>query len=248
MEIQCIAIIGPQNNLLFIKTFPASVAQPDAAAQQEADRDTRRKFHFLCHTACDVFDTAVASATVAAGSGYLGLLYSLEDLAIFGYRTNTRAKLLIVTLVYAFVSLIHSFLHSLIRSNILSFFHSLIRSNILLHSLSRVVSCCIFPPSLLSCYCRVCLLILPLPVHLGEWYIEILIVQVSDRIIKDADVVSVRFPAGSYLLQKFKQIHTAYVRHIANPFTKPNSLDYITSKKLDASITQIAKATIEGDA
>ncbi|KAL3900994.1 MAG: hypothetical protein SGCHY_000935 [Lobulomycetales sp.] len=158
MEIQCIAIIGPQNNLLFIKTFPASVAQPDAAAQQEADRDTRRKFHFLCHTACDVFDTAVASATVAAGSGYLGLLYSLEDLAIFGYRTNTRAKLLIVTLV-------------------------------------------------------------------------------SDRIIKDADVVS-----------KFKQIHTAYVRHIANPFTKPNSLDYITSKKLDASITQIAKATIEGDA
>ncbi|KAJ3211531.1 Dynein light chain Tctex-type [Clydaea vesicula] len=82
MVLTCVSLIGKQNNLLFIKTFSPSYDQ--------------LKYHYLCHTACDVIDERVASSLRHTNDLYLGLLYSMDDLAVFGYMTNTRIKFLIV--------------------------------------------------------------------------------------------------------------------------------------------------------
>ncbi|CAG8515068.1 416_t:CDS:2 [Funneliformis caledonium] len=82
IKIQCIAIIGKQNNPLYIKNFSAS--HPDL------------KYHYIAHTSCDVIDERVGAAGPEAADTYLGLLYAMEDLAVYGYITNTRVKFVVV--------------------------------------------------------------------------------------------------------------------------------------------------------
>ncbi|KAI9321534.1 Sedlin [Dichotomocladium elegans] len=87
-EINCIALIGKQNNPLFIKNF--STSHPDL------------KYHYIAHTSIDVIEER-AIGTVATGTknldSYLGLLYAMEDLAVYGYITNTRVKFVVVVSV-----------------------------------------------------------------------------------------------------------------------------------------------------
>ncbi|CAI2169204.1 16232_t:CDS:2 [Funneliformis geosporum] len=82
IKIQCIAIIGKQNNPLYIKNF--SISHPDL------------KYHYIAHTSCDVIDERVGAAGPEAADTYLGLLYAMEDLAVYGYITNTRVKFVVV--------------------------------------------------------------------------------------------------------------------------------------------------------
>ena len=96
-QINCIAIIGASNNLLYIHTPPASSSSSTTtttpADPLESSQNTSR-YHFLCHTACDVLDDSLSP------DAYLGLLYAIEDMAVFGYRSpNTRIKFLIVVRV-----------------------------------------------------------------------------------------------------------------------------------------------------
>ncbi|EOD28223.1 hypothetical protein EMIHUDRAFT_58777, partial [Emiliania huxleyi CCMP1516] len=82
-----------QNNPLYLRTF-------GAAGGGEAAPDTLR-FHFIVHAALDHVEEKLASQrTAAAGGGkldpYLGLLYPIEDYRVYGYVTNSRAKLLTV--------------------------------------------------------------------------------------------------------------------------------------------------------
>lgn len=53
------------------------------------------KYHYIAHTACDTIDEK-ASAASKTGEAYLGLLYTMEDLAVYGYLTNTRIKFVVV--------------------------------------------------------------------------------------------------------------------------------------------------------
>ncbi|RIA83791.1 Sedlin [Glomus cerebriforme] len=82
IKIQSIAIIGKQNNPLYIKNF--SVFHPDL------------KYHYIAHTSCDVIDERVGAAGPEAADTYLGLLYAMEDLDVYGYVTNTRVKFVVV--------------------------------------------------------------------------------------------------------------------------------------------------------
>ncbi|OZJ02566.1 hypothetical protein BZG36_04339 [Bifiguratus adelaidae] len=84
IHINCIAVIGKQNNPLYIRN--CNPAHPDL------------KFHYLAHTAIDVIEERVAAGPKAADL-YLGLLYSMEDLAVYGYMTNTRVKFVVVITV-----------------------------------------------------------------------------------------------------------------------------------------------------
>ncbi|GES85075.1 trafficking protein particle complex subunit 2-like protein [Rhizophagus clarus] len=82
IKIQSIAIIGKQNNPLYIKNFSAS--HPDL------------KYHYIAHTSCDVIEERVGTAGPEAADTYLGLLYAMEDLDVYGYMTNTRVKFVVV--------------------------------------------------------------------------------------------------------------------------------------------------------
>ncbi|KAK3815057.1 MAG: trafficking protein particle complex 2 [Benniella sp.] len=79
INICCIAIIGKQNNPLYIKNFNSS--QPDL------------KYHYIAHTSCDVIEERAVNKTQEM---YLGTLFSMEDLAVYGYMTNTKIKFITV--------------------------------------------------------------------------------------------------------------------------------------------------------
>ncbi|KAL1928237.1 hypothetical protein VTP01DRAFT_3153 [Rhizomucor pusillus] len=83
-EINCIALIGKQNNPLYIKNF--SHTHPDL------------KYHYIAHTSIDVIEERVGSGPKNLDL-YLGLLYAMEDLAVYGYMTNTRVKFIVVVSV-----------------------------------------------------------------------------------------------------------------------------------------------------
>ncbi|KAJ3078563.1 Trafficking protein particle complex subunit 2-like protein [Quaeritorhiza haematococci] len=82
IAVHCIAVIGRANNPLFIKNF------------NPTHQDL--KYHYVAHTSCDIIEERV-NATSRHSDLYLGLLYSMEDLAVYGYSTNTRIKFVIVT-------------------------------------------------------------------------------------------------------------------------------------------------------
>nr|KAJ3421370.1 Trafficking protein particle complex subunit 2-like protein [Polyrhizophydium stewartii] len=79
-KVVALAVIGKNNNPLYVRNFST---QPDL------------KFHFIAHTSCDVIEERVAPGTRSFDL-YLGLLYVMEDLAVFGYMTNTRIKFVLM--------------------------------------------------------------------------------------------------------------------------------------------------------
>lgn len=65
-----------------------------------ADGRDKLQLEYLAHTALDVIQEKVASTTKTPGDTrdlYLGLLYASEEYKLFGYTTNTRIKLVIIT-------------------------------------------------------------------------------------------------------------------------------------------------------
>ena len=81
MIIACVAIIGRANNLLFIRSFNSQVDQ--------------LRFHFIVHSALDIIEDKLQEQSGSA-LNYLGLLYPTEDFKVYGFRTNTNAKIVVV--------------------------------------------------------------------------------------------------------------------------------------------------------
>ncbi|CAO3702463.1 unnamed protein product [Rhizopus stolonifer] len=73
-EINCIALIGKQY-------FSPNL-----------------KYHYIAHTFIDVIEERVSNGPKNLDL-YLGLLYAMEDLAVYGYITNTRVKIIAVASV-----------------------------------------------------------------------------------------------------------------------------------------------------
>ena len=84
------AVLGKANNPLYIKAFGSD--------------DLR--FHFIVHTALDFIEEKVAAQRHAAQQGagasaakqdpYLGMLYPIEELRVYGYLSACRVKLIAV--------------------------------------------------------------------------------------------------------------------------------------------------------
>eukprot|EP00322_Chrysochromulina_rotalis_P029860 CAMPEP_0115849264 /NCGR_PEP_ID=MMETSP0287-20121206/11359_1 /TAXON_ID=412157 /ORGANISM="Chrysochromulina rotalis, Strain UIO044" /LENGTH=147 /DNA_ID=CAMNT_0003303225 /DNA_START=11 /DNA_END=454 /DNA_ORIENTATION=- len=91
MTVVGVALLGKENNPLYIKAY----GQHD-----------QLRFHFIVHTALDFLEEKVGaqqqqqSAPGAVGASkhdsYLGLLYPIEELRVYGYLTNCRTKLIAV--------------------------------------------------------------------------------------------------------------------------------------------------------
>ncbi|KAI9293894.1 Sedlin [Neoconidiobolus thromboides FSU 785] len=78
----CIAIIGKQNNPLYIKNFIPEYYDDI-------------KFHYLAHTSCDLFNDKALANNKGQGQ-YFGLLHIVEEFVVYGYITNSKIKFIAV--------------------------------------------------------------------------------------------------------------------------------------------------------
>ncbi|SYW79308.1 related to KRE27 - member of a transmembrane complex required for efficient folding of proteins in the ER [Ustilago bromivora] len=85
-RIQALAIISPRSGPIYVRQFGKSPSDPTAA-------DLR--YHYFAHSALDVMDERISSQTRTTEQ-YLGLLYTLEDLAVYGFQTCTRLRFLLM--------------------------------------------------------------------------------------------------------------------------------------------------------
>jgi hypothetical protein len=79
--ISAVAFISPQNHPILIHTF-------------NKPSDEAIKYHYAAHTSLDVIEERIA----AGGKNlecYLGLLYVLEDLAVYGYITPLKVRIVV---------------------------------------------------------------------------------------------------------------------------------------------------------
>ncbi|KAJ1961528.1 hypothetical protein IWQ62_003835 [Dispira parvispora] len=81
MRINCIAVIGKQNNPLYLRNFDGT---PDDL-----------KYHYIAHTSCDVIEEKISGGAKTPDM-FLGLLQTVGDLAVYGYITNTHIKFIVV--------------------------------------------------------------------------------------------------------------------------------------------------------
>ena len=73
MPIVCLAVVGPQNNPLFIKTF----------FPQGPDPDKDLKLHFVVHCSLDAIEERVLLKR-SVQDAFLGLLYPTEEYRVYG--------------------------------------------------------------------------------------------------------------------------------------------------------------------
>ncbi|GAA6040192.1 hypothetical protein JCM8097_004175 [Rhodosporidiobolus ruineniae] len=80
LAVLSIAVLGKHGNPLFLQSYSSR-----RGGQQDL------KWHYAAHTALDFFEERELPAAKTTES-YLGLLYAMEDYAVYGYQTNTRVK------------------------------------------------------------------------------------------------------------------------------------------------------------
>ncbi|SPO27407.1 uncharacterized protein UTRI_10524 [Ustilago trichophora] len=88
-RIQALAIISPRNGPIYMRQSGPSISEPSPHA---ADL----RYHYFAHAALDVMDERSASSSRTNAEQYLGLLYTLEDVAIYGFQTCTRLRILLM--------------------------------------------------------------------------------------------------------------------------------------------------------
>ncbi|KAH9951725.1 trafficking protein particle complex 2 [Amylocystis lapponica] len=83
LRLNAVAFVSPQNHPILIRTF----AQP---SQDEL------KYHYIAHTSLDVIEERIAAAaTTKSTECYLNLLYTMEDVAVYGYITPLKVKIIL---------------------------------------------------------------------------------------------------------------------------------------------------------
>ncbi|KAF9676180.1 hypothetical protein SADUNF_Sadunf09G0111500 [Salix dunnii] len=84
--IVCVAVVGHQNNPLYIQSF--------------TEADDALKLHHIVHCSLDVVDERVNNpkkSGLTLNETFLGLLYPTENYKVYGYLTNTKVKFILVT-------------------------------------------------------------------------------------------------------------------------------------------------------
>ncbi|KAM0791415.1 hypothetical protein ACM66B_005875 [Microbotryomycetes sp. NB124-2] len=84
LRMLCIAVIGKHGNPLFLQSY-----SHDRGGQADL------KWHYAAHTSLDFFEERELP-TANTVESYFGLLYAMEDYAVYGYQTNTRIKFVVV--------------------------------------------------------------------------------------------------------------------------------------------------------
>ncbi|KAJ8294085.1 Trafficking protein particle complex subunit 2-like protein [Rhodotorula toruloides] len=80
LSILSIAVLGRHGNPLFLESY---------SSRRGGQADL--KWHYAASTALDFFEERELPAAKTTES-YLGMLFAMEDYAVYGYQTNTRIK------------------------------------------------------------------------------------------------------------------------------------------------------------
>lgn len=83
LGLAAVAFISPQNHPILVRAFSSSPP------------DDPLKYHYLAHISLDVIDERVAAAPKAPAESYLGFLYALEEVAVYGYVTPLKLKIVL---------------------------------------------------------------------------------------------------------------------------------------------------------
>ncbi|KAF8591588.1 Sedlin [Ramaria rubella] len=81
MRLNAAAFISAQNHPLLVRNFTPT-------------RQDDLKYHYVAHTSLDVIEERLVASS-KQNECYLGLLYSMEDLAVYGYVTPMKLKIVI---------------------------------------------------------------------------------------------------------------------------------------------------------
>ncbi|EIW61424.1 Sedlin [Trametes versicolor FP-101664 SS1] len=82
LRLNAVAFVSPQNHPILIRTF---VQGPDEL-----------KYHYIAHTSLDVIDERITAAMSSKSTEcYMNLLYTMEDVAVYGYMTPLKVKIII---------------------------------------------------------------------------------------------------------------------------------------------------------
>ncbi|KIK65289.1 hypothetical protein GYMLUDRAFT_38726 [Collybiopsis luxurians FD-317 M1] len=79
LRLNVVAFISPQNHPILIRS-------------PSAEDETAIKYHYIAHTSLDVIEER---ASTRSSECYLGLLYSMEDVVVYGYITPAKVKIVI---------------------------------------------------------------------------------------------------------------------------------------------------------
>ncbi|OJA14674.1 hypothetical protein AZE42_02398 [Rhizopogon vesiculosus] len=79
LRLNAVAFISPQNHPILIRTF------------QKGDE---LKYHYVAHTSLDVIEERTNGPT-KSNECYLGLLYTMDDIAAYGYITPLKVKIVL---------------------------------------------------------------------------------------------------------------------------------------------------------
>jgi len=83
LRLNAVAFVSAQNHPVLIRTF----SQP---------RQDELKYHYIAHTSLDVVEERISSAaTTKSTECYLGLLYTMEDVAVYGFLTPLKVKIIL---------------------------------------------------------------------------------------------------------------------------------------------------------
>ncbi|EIM87790.1 Sedlin [Stereum hirsutum FP-91666 SS1] len=83
LGLAAVAYVSPQNHPILIRSL--------SSHRDEADL---LKYHYLAHTSLDVIEERIAAAPKGADS-YLGFLYAMEEVAVYGYITPLKVKIIL---------------------------------------------------------------------------------------------------------------------------------------------------------
>ncbi|KAI0774125.1 trafficking protein particle complex 2 [Fomes fomentarius] len=82
LRLNAVAFVSPQNHPILIRTF--------IQGQDEL------KYHYIAHTSLDVIDERITAAVASKSTDcYMNLLYTMEDVAVYGYITPLKVKIII---------------------------------------------------------------------------------------------------------------------------------------------------------
>jgi len=81
--LNAVAFVSSQNHPILVRTF---------GQERENNRDIM--YHYIAHTSLDVFEERITSNPKNAES-YLGLLYTMDDVAVYGYIAASKMKIIL---------------------------------------------------------------------------------------------------------------------------------------------------------
>ncbi|KDN43763.1 Sedlin [Tilletiaria anomala UBC 951] len=113
-RIHSIALISPRNSPLYVRNFigsqtsssnlnanataggEASAASPAPGIDETAVAAAQLKTNYIAHSALDIIEDRTANKQQEQ---YLGLLMTIEDVAVYGFQTSTKVKIVVMLLL-----------------------------------------------------------------------------------------------------------------------------------------------------